>query len=284
MHFLDKLIRYAPDTGFGETAKKRSRRTARSVIYGDLSTSIDFDVTFGNVLPSLQAPTDTSGDITLTYTLKSIDSLTASILAEYSKNGGTTWNTATSAGGDDGISPLTSSPAGTSHTFEWDTVVDVGIDFFGTVLVRVRAFDLPGQGGDFIGSEEHKLTVDNAPLAGTIVSPASGDFNKIETPTFVFTIADPNQGNSDLHVKLEIDVVDSFDSGSLVTFESRLDQVGWEYDSDGAGAWVAIPHDGIPIIATPALIGNQARYTIQTEDKLTQGEKHVRVTFGGVTS
>ena len=118
---------WAPETGFGGGATEEATRTAENVEYGALSSEISWEVTDSNTLCSLSDPTDGSGDITLTYTLKNDSSTTSSIRVEYSLDG-STWSTATSAGGDDGTTSLTTSAAGTSHTFIWDTVTDLGKD------------------------------------------------------------------------------------------------------------------------------------------------------------
>ncbi len=284
--FLNPLrpLRFAAETGFGKAATRRKTKTAETVVYGVETAAEDFEVSQANIKCVLTKPTDLAGDILLAYTLEDDRAQTASITPQYSTDNGTTFSTMTDQGGGDGTTGLTTSAAGTAHTFEWDTVTDLGIDFKADVIIRIKAFDQNTLRGDFEFSENHKIAIDNAPLISTLVSPINGFFDKIETPTFVFTISNPGEGNSDMHVKLEIDIDDSFATNSLQTFESRNDQIGWEYDSDGAGSWVTFPSSGIPVVATPALIGNQARFTIQTGDRLSKATFFWRVTFGGVTS
>lgn len=266
----------SPETGFGGAATERQSRTPKAVVYGANSSETTLQVTDGNTIASLSDPTDGSGDITLSYTLSNYTSQNSSIKVEYSLDG-TNWSTATSAGGDDGTTPLTTSLAGTSHTFIWDTVTDLGKSAKTTVDIRVKAYDQVSYNGSISLSEIQNVLVNNSPAAPTIVSPASGTFDKSQTPTFVFTIPDPVEGDADMHFKLEIDTDDGFGGVGLKTFESRNDQVGWEYDSDGAGAWLDIPYGGVPIIADNTLVGNQARYTIQTEDLLSVGVWYWRV-------
>lgn len=272
------------ETGFGRGATKRTVATPESVIYGVTTASEDFEVTKANVKATLTKPTDLVGDITLSYTITNPRATTASITAQYSTDIGATWNTMTSAGGDDGIDGLATSSGGTAHTFIWDTVTDLGIDFTGSVEIRIKVFDRDTQGGDFEFSQQHKLNINNAPLISTLVSPIDSFFDKNETPTLVFVISDPSEGDSDMHAKLELDTEATFGSDNLITFESRNDQTGWEYDSDGAGSWVKFPSTGIPIIVDNTLVGNQARYTIQTPDRLTAKVYNWRITFGGVTT
>lgn len=281
---------YSPtESDFGQGAHKKSRRTAHSVIYGDVSDTVDFEVTVGNTLVDLSTPTadPLDGDITFTYSLKNIYSDTSSINFQYSADGGTTWSDGTKGTGGDAETSLTTSKAGTSHTFVWDTVTDLGIDFKGNVVVRILGYDQDNQLGDFTSSVEIKLFIDNAPDSVSFTFPVSADFFKEENQQYTFPIADPNQGNSDLHVKLEVDTEEEFNSQGglpLRVFESRLDQNGWEYDSDDAGAYVNIPHDGIPVSSDGTLVGNTCRFTTPTEDRLSVGSYHCRVTFGGVTS
>ena len=125
-------------------------------------------------------------------------------------------------------------------------------------------------------------SINTAPEAPSLIYPANGDFGKLETTEFIFTIPDPRAGNSKLHFKVELDTVSTFDSSNLVTFESRFDQTGWYYDSTGSGDWVSIPVDGVDIPGVPALIGNQAKFRLQTEDKLTHTFYYWRAVALGV--
>lgn len=272
----------SPETGFGGAAQTRQQQTAKSVVYGAQSDITTLQVVDGNTLAELSDPTDGSGDITLTYTLKNYTSQTSSIKVEYSEDG-ETYSEATSAGGDDGNTGLTTSSAGTEHTFIWDTTTDLGKSAKTRVDIRIKAFDQDNYNGAISISNIHTVTVDNSPLAPSIVSPASLAFDKNQTPTFVFTIPNPVEGDSDMHFKLELDTDQGFASGDLKTFESRNDPIGWEYYDDTN--WIDFPSDGsgVPVISDNTLIGNQARYTVQTEDHLTVGLWYWRVTAAEVT-
>ena len=61
------------------------------------------------------------GYVTINYSLTDANSDPVNILAQYSLDGGITWQTASEGSGDDGTTGLTSSPSGTSHTFFWDS-------------------------------------------------------------------------------------------------------------------------------------------------------------------
>ena len=262
----------------GETTKK----TPREVVYGDNSSVNSYEVTEGNCKVRIISYNGTSGDITFTYVLENDREDNASILAEYSTTGiDGTWAAATSAGGDDGTDDLTTSAEGTSHTYIWNTVTDLGVDYKGDAYFRITAYDRTNQIGSTVVSQSQKISVDNSPEAPTLVSPTDGYFDKDETPTFIFTIPDPRAGNSRLHFKIEIAQDQNFERIAY-TFESRLDQAGWVYDSTGSGGWVPIPFDGIDIPSDPSLIGNQVKFTVQTEDRLAIGTYYWRVVAGGV--
>ncbi|MDH4234088.1 MAG: 5'-nucleotidase C-terminal domain-containing protein [Gallionella sp.] len=83
----------------------------------------------------------------INYTLSDPNSDPASILVEYSANGGTTWATATRdpvvLATNEGITALTTSPAGISHTFRWQSMTD-GVATAGinnTVRIRITPSD-----------------------------------------------------------------------------------------------------------------------------------------------
>ncbi|MGD0461900.1 MAG: hypothetical protein ABSB74_05385 [Tepidisphaeraceae bacterium] len=74
---------------------------------------------------TITTPTGTqSGNVTINYTLTDANSDPCSILAQYSADGGTTWNTAT-AGGGDGTTGLSSTPGGITHSFVWASATDL---------------------------------------------------------------------------------------------------------------------------------------------------------------
>ncbi len=92
---------------------------------------------------SVSTPTSPqSGNVTISYNLIDAESDTYSILAEYSLNGGVTWNIATSVSGQgDGTTGLESSPNGTLHTFDWDAAHDLGDGTHTNVQIRITPSD-----------------------------------------------------------------------------------------------------------------------------------------------
>lgn len=252
-----------------------------SVTYGDASSSRTIRITRGNCIPAISVPSgEQTGQVTITYTLWDLRAGTASIIAEYSTDNGSTWNQATEGSGSDGTNNLSTSATapGQSHTFVWDTVTDLGVAWSADIVFRIRAYDQPNWLGSYEVSNSATIRVDNAPGAPGIVSPADSYFTKDQTPTFTGTIPDPVAGGGKLHFKLEIDTDPSF--GSPTVFESRLDQTGWEYDSTGTGNWVDLPQGGVDVVSDPTLIGNQVRYTIQTTDRLSRAIYYWRMTAG----
>lgn len=265
--------------------------SAHSLSYGAWSDDNNFEVTNGDCKVSITSihnalgtTTDYYNILTFNYALE--DDRTgeiASIKPLYSIGGeaGTYVEMTEYVGGSSqGKNNLSTSPTGVAHVFEWNTVTDLGIDFNGTVWVKIRAFDRTNLIGDYMESGIINIIVDNAPVAPVILLPVDNFFDKNTTPQIKGTIPDPKSGNSNLHIKIQIASDSTFDSVEL-TKESAVDQIGWEYSADGS-SWTDLPVSGIPLVATPSLIGKYWRYTIQTEDKLTTGYKFVRAAAGGI--
>jgi hypothetical protein len=75
------------------------------------------------------------------------------------------------------------------------------------------------------------------------------------TPVLVFTIP---YAPSNIHFRLELDTVVTFDSGDYQKFESWSDQTNWEYDN--GASWQPFPAGGVSNIYA----GNQCRYSISS--------------------
>lgn len=265
------------DTAFSPT---KSQKPASSISYSDYSDSVKLEVTNGDCKVRILSTEGEYGDITINYVLEDDREGTASIKPVYYYNNA--FLEMTDAGGDsDGKLTLATSEEGTDHVFIWDTVVDLGIDYKGKVQIKIIAYDRDNLIGDIMETVLYNISVDNAPEAPVITSPVDGYFDKNTTPVIVGTIPDPKAGNSNLHFKIEIATEDTFTTIEK-TFESVLDQTGWEY-YNGA-AWVAIPETGVPIVSDPTLIGESFRLTIQTEYKLAEGQKYIRAYAGGIES
>ncbi len=97
---------------------------------------------------TLTTPSSPStGNTTIDYSLigQNGASNPASILVQYSVNGGP-WLPATEAAGGSGTSNLTSSPSGTAHTFVWDTAHDLGGTTNPSVQIQITPYDVNGFG------------------------------------------------------------------------------------------------------------------------------------------
>ena len=258
--------------------------TGKDLYYGSFASSWSLKITRGNCLVDITSVPDTYGDITINYTLTNDRETTCSIKPYYSTDGGTTFTEAsksTVATTGDAKTGLSTSAAGTAHTFEWDSYDDTHIDYVGDVLFKIRAYDGDNYIGDYTESYEYNIHVNNAPSVTTLSSPTNSYFQKDNTPTFQFVIPSNNNPEfvySRLHTKIEVDTTEDFNSENLVTFESRLDQTGWEY-KDYNDSWAAIPADGIQ--TRPEILGNAVRFVVPTDQKLNRTTLYWRVSFGG---
>lgn len=201
-----------------------------AVVYGDVSASRTLEVTPSDVrVKTFDAPAASarvSGDVTVTYTLESDLTVTASIGVQWSTNG-SSWATATMGTGGDGTSGLATSGAGTSHTYIWDSVTDVGSALEDEVYLRIRASDGAAWSGYTTSSA---FTVDNLPTASSLTTPADSWFAKDTTPIFAFTIpTDP--GGDYLHFKCDVR-----NTAGAITLsrESNTTPTGWEYWDDNS--------------------------------------------------
>lgn len=275
-----------------------SIKTAKTVVYGTASNSVTLEIPQGNVKVSITAIVDDDGnnhfsgqsligDVTITYTLTSYESTTASIDIEYGNDYNGSFSNCTRQGSEgDAKTPLTVSQGGTSHTFVWDTATDLGKYFRGSIYLRIKAYDRMSYNGDFNMSQIISLNILNTPSAPTISQPTSSKFDKNQTPEIIFDIPDPKAGNSNLHFKVEMDTDSSFGSSNLKVWESRNSQHRecFYYDSDGVGTYLVVPEAGIDIAADPTLIGNNVKFTPPSEDALSKGTWYIRATAGDVVA
>jgi len=100
------------------------------------------------------------------------------------------------------------------------------------------------------------------------VSPASGT-DISNTPTFVLT---PAAFTGSVHIHMQLDTADSFDTGNLREIKTNASTTGWEYwDGD---SWEPFPSTGLP----DTYSGNDVRYTVQSA--LSEGTWYRRVRQG----
>jgi len=258
--------------------------TAESIYYGVYSPSRSIQITRNNCLVTIDSIPDTYGDITINYTLTNDRETTCSIRPYYSINGGTSFSEALKSivTSGDAKTGLSTSVSGTAHTFEWDTYGDLGVDYVGDIVFKLRAYDRDNYIGDYTESQTFIIGVDNAPSASTLSLPTDVYFQKDDTPLFQFVIPTNNNPEfiwSKLHIKLEVDVTDEFNSDDLEIFESRLDQTGWEYQNID-DSWTAIPEEGFQ--NRQEMSGNLVRFVVPSDRKLKRTTVYWRISFGGV--
>lgn len=152
----------ASQVGFLEPAQVIVRVMPRDAQagQGDQTASFCVDNTAAVTVPGIFVNTpegEQSGDVHLQYVLYDEASDLLSIEVQFSGDGGATFSPATPGVGGDGLSGLSSSPAGEGHKFVWNSAADrAGVDLIETdVVVRITPSDaiatgLPGVTGRFV--------------------------------------------------------------------------------------------------------------------------------------
>jgi hypothetical protein len=127
-------------------AKNSYSVRVRSTDPGGMYTEKAFTIAVTDVdeIPTAAVDTPsspTSGTVAITYLLSDPESDVCSIVVEYSLDAGTSWHTATPGSGGDEPTGLSSSLAGTSHTFVWASGADIVDADIAGVLVRITPTD-----------------------------------------------------------------------------------------------------------------------------------------------
>jgi len=264
--------------------------SAHSLSYGEWSDTISYELTSGNTKVRITSITNSSGDasdlygnVTIDYELeddRANEISSVKFLYSTTGSGGPYLEMDEYTGGDsEGGNNLSTSLTGQSHTFDFDTVSSLGIDFKGNVYIKLRAYDRINFIGDIMESDIRLITIDNSPRECIITFPTEGYFDKNQTPYITGTIPDPRAGNSNLHVRVDIATDVNFDNIEL-SLASAIDLTGWEYFDDST--WQPIEVSGIPVVSDPTLIGNNWKITVQSENILTTGVKYLRASCGGI--
>jgi len=132
------------DLGNKYTTQARIRiRPYDGTTYGSWVPTDAF-VVANNAAPSVTIVTPSGpqrGDVTISYKLFDNESDSCSIMVEYSDDGGATYKPATKGPGGDGVTGLTSSPSGTSHTYVWDSIADIGGTSQDDIRIRITPND-----------------------------------------------------------------------------------------------------------------------------------------------
>ncbi len=129
-----------------------------------------------------------SGNVQINYFLSDVESDTCSIEVLYSVNNGTTWQSATMGTAGDGLTGLSSSPAGTAHVYFWDSRAD-NVALSGqvdTVKIRVIPTDFnTGTAGDTNSFSVDNSVANNPPTVTIETGPA--DSSTVTTTQVTFT-------------------------------------------------------------------------------------------------
>ncbi len=173
------------------------------------------------------------GDIIFTYVLQNEASDTSSIVVQFSENWDPTletgdWYTATIGAGGDPITGLTSSSAGVSHTYSFDSYESCGKSEYETaVYLKITPKDAAADSGT--ASVIGPFGVKNLPAEMTWVNDDGYAWNKDTTPTWraqIVSLRSGERGFPALHYYREED-----GAGLTQNANSYEAIVGWEYET-----------------------------------------------------
>ena len=155
---------------------------------------------------------------------------------------------------------LTTSSAGVSHTFVWDTKTDLGSSFYksGAVTFRVTPYDESPSGGTADTASTTTGVVNNLPLVmTTLVNSYTTDDDT--TPTFIATMSNLVLGD---YAFFKIFVYDS--TGTELQRNNSAEELdGWEYETV-TDTWTAMTVLGVSALYVPPNVtGLRVRYTYQ---------------------
>lgn len=129
------------------------------------------------------------------------------------------------------------------------STIDANVATFpvGSGSLMVRAFFL-SDGTQHVQLDTLSITVNSDADAPTLSSPANSATNISVTPALVFSATDPDSDY--LRYKIQLDTVNTFDSGGLQTFDQTASQTGWSGQNAQS--------------STAYTSGTSATYTVQT--------------------
>ncbi|MEW6680529.1 MAG: VCBS repeat-containing protein, partial [bacterium] len=190
----------------------------------------------GKLLLSLSSPSNSppslvvntpigtqSGNINISYTLRDDDSDLCSIEIKFSKDGGFTWQDATSGNGGDGKTGISSSFIGIPHIFVWDSQADLGQGIY-NIILKLTPQDEKNPGEPY---KTQTFPIDNTTKTNLIPIPVAGKNIDIGAYSIPFVYDWNNDGRKDLLVGDEFGYVYLFlnygtDENPLFTSYSRL--------------------------------------------------------------
>ena len=256
-------------------------QTGTNIDYGPTSEALEREVTTGNTKIVLLGVTsgretiaisgDTGGvpvgyygDVVATYKLSNYDSTASRIAIEFSENG-TDWSAATEGGSGDGLTSLTTTPAGVEHTVSWDSYTDAGTsELSTTTYFRITPYDASPSGGDAGAIRTSDVFVNNNRSAKiTLLNADSREWDEDTTPVFN-AIMGAIRGGTKLFWLLYVE--DALGTEQFVA-SSAASVTGWEYE-DSPDSWNAVPIGGVDVAHADGT--NRVRYTVQAGDALSQ--------------
>ena len=126
---------------------------------------------------SLIAPSgDLSGEVTVEFTIVDSESRLVNVTIEQGTGGALA--TATAAATSAALTGLETSPEGVTHTFLWDTMVDIGCEREEAVVIAIK---VTAGAVDGIGDSLDALVVDNT-VGELCTYTVSGEICAVETP------------------------------------------------------------------------------------------------------
>ncbi len=132
------------------------------ILFGRIAEVVDIGADEFNPerpIAIVTTPSETqSAQITMTHKLYDQQFDMCSIQVQFSDDNGLSWHTATMGTGGDGLLNLTSSPSGVTHSYQWDSVEDIGYTIQNTMRIRIVPSDIAVG----IGDSTANFTVDNA--------------------------------------------------------------------------------------------------------------------------
>ena len=192
--------------------------------------------------------------VTLSYKLIDAESDSCSIVAAYSLDGGTTFNPATAGAGGDGVVALASSTgAGTSHTFVWNSLVD-GVAT-GLIPAGVKFRVTPSDPSAGTAATTGAFTVSNRPFTppgATITTPAGTQSGQI---TLSYKLIDAESDPCSIVAAYSLDGGTTFNPATAGAGGDGLSSLT---SSTGAGTahtfvWNSVA-DGVATGLTPASV------------------------------
>ena len=179
---------------------------------------------------SVTTPTGTqSWDVTINYTLTDPNGDNATIIVEYSQDGGVNWSNATMGSGGDGVANLTTSSGGTAHTYVWDSFTDLGYTNQDDIQIKITPSDTnPGT-----PDQTTNFTVNNpnTPPTALVTTPTGTQTHDV---TIEYTLSDPGPGSETATI-----VVQYSDDGGLTWNNATMGTGG-----DGLTGLITSPSPG----------------------------------------